>query len=305
MHGMTTGNLDITAEPAAPSDASTTEPVAARDGTELLVRRWPVSPGSTGRPWATVLLVHGLAEHSGRYEHVGRQLAGAGLDVEAYDQRGFGGSGGRRAYVEHWSLTHDDLEDRLTAVRARAASGGRPVALFGHSLGALIALGYAVADPARPLPDALVLSAPALDSTIPAWKQLMARVLGSVAPTRELRNELDGTILSRDPAVGERYIHDPLNYHSTTFRFGAEAFAEQARVRGAVGRMSVPTIVYHGEADRLVPTASSAPLGDLPNVRRRTYPGLRHESHNEPEGPEVIADMIAWLRATFVGAEGR
>jgi alpha-beta hydrolase superfamily lysophospholipase len=310
MHGMTAANVAV--DTAAPSSvgASTTERVAARDGTQLLVRRWPVAgdrAGATGEgdAWASVLLVHGLAEHSGRYEHVGRQLAGAGLDVEAYDQRGFGGSDGRRGYVERWSRTHDDLEDRLTAVRARATAGGRPVALFGHSLGALIALGYSLADPGRPLPDALVLSAPALASTIPAWKQLMARVLGSIAPTGELRNAFDGTILSRDPAVGERYVHDPLNYHSTTFRFGAEALAEQGRVRAALGRLAVPTLVYHGEADHLVPTASSEPLGDLPDVLRRTYPGLRHESHNEPEGPAVIADVIAWLSATFRSPEGR
>ena len=310
MHGMTGANLDLETAPSL-RDASTTERVAARDGTQLLVRRWPIAAAdradaaeATGAAWASILLVHGLAEHSGRYEHVGRQLADAGLDVEAYDQRGFGGSGGRRGYVQRWSQTHDDLEDRLTAVRARAAAGGRPVALFGHSLGALIALGYAVADPVRPLPDALVLSAPALDSTIPAWKQLMARVLGSVAPTGQLRNELDGTMLSRDPAVGERYLHDPLNHHSTTFRFGAEALAEQARVRAALGRLALPTLVYHGEEDRLVPTASSAPLGGLPGVLRRTYPGLRHESHNEPEGAAVIADVIAWLGATLGPPEG-
>jgi alpha-beta hydrolase superfamily lysophospholipase len=275
---------------------STTERVAARDGTELLVRRWP----AVGEPWAAVLIVHGLAEHSGRYEQVGRQLAEAGLDVESYDQRGFGGSAGRRAYVDRWSQNHDDLEDRLAAVRAgagaRDGAPARPVVLFGHSLGGLIALGYAVAEPPRPLPDALMLSAPALESTIPAWKRAMAGVLGRVAPTRELANEFDGAILSRDPAVGEAYVADPLNQHNTTFRFGAEAIAEQARVRAALGRLSIPTIVYHGEADRLVPPSASAPLGALPGVVRRTYPGLRHESHNEPEGPAVIADVIADLR---------
>jgi lysophospholipase len=166
--------------------ASTTERFAARDGTDLLVRRWP----AVGEAWASVLIVHGLAEHSGRYEHVGRQLAEAGLAVEAYDQRGFGGSAGRRAFVERWSENHDDLEERLAALRTSA--DGRPVVVFGHSLGGLIALGYALAEPPRPLPDALILSAPALDSTIPGWKRAMARVLGRVAPTRELKNDFDG-----------------------------------------------------------------------------------------------------------------
>jgi acylglycerol lipase len=279
---------------------STTSHLASRDGTDLLTRAW----ASTGEPWATVVLVHGIAEHSGRYEHVGAKLAAAGLDARAYDQRGFGGSGGRRAYVERWTQTHDDLDDVLTSVRATAA--GRPVAVFGHSLGGLIALGHAVADPprARTLPDALILSAPALDATIPGWKRAVARLLGSIAPTMTISNAFDGDLLSRDPAIGAAYVADPLNQHVTTTRFGAAAIAEQARVRGALDRLSVPTLVYHGEADTLVPTAASAALAGLPGVTRRTYPNLRHESHNEPEGPAVIADVADWLRTTGARLRG-
>ena len=271
----------------------------AADGTPILVRTWT----ATGEPWASVLIVHGLAEHSGRYEHVGRQLATARLEVAAYDQRGFGGSGGRRGFIDRWSTVHDDLQERLLALRS--GSRGRPVVLFGHSLGGLIALGYVLGEPPRPLPDVLVLSAPALDSTIPGWKRGLARVLGRVAPTLSLRNAFDGAILSRDPTVGERYLADPLNEHRTTTRFGALAISEQGRVRAALGHLSIPTLVYHGEDDHLVPTAASAPLGAVPGVLRRTYPRLRHESHNEPEGPAVIADVVDWLRANVGPAEGR
>jgi acylglycerol lipase len=269
---------------------STTTRSKVRDGTELLVRHW----SATGEPWASVLIVHGIAEHSGRFEHVGEWLAGAGLDVHAYDQRGFGGSSGRRAWLDRWSRNHDDLEDRLAVVRVMAR--GRPVVVYGHSLGGLIALGYAVAEPPRPLPDALVLSAPGIDSTIPGWKRAVARVLGTIAPSVEIPNDFDGTLLSRDPAVGERYLADELNQHRTTTRFGAEALAEQARVRAALLRLSLPTLVIHGEADRLVPTVSSEALARLPGITRLTYPELRHETHNEPEGRAVVDDVIAWLR---------
>jgi acylglycerol lipase len=277
--------------------ASATSTVPARDATPILVRHWPASTA----PWASVLLVHGIAEHSGRYEHVGDQLAAAGLDVSAYDQRGFGGSGGRRAWVDRWSRNHDDLEDRMAAVRS--AAGGRPLVLYGHSLGGLIALGYVLAEPPRPMPDLLVLSAPGLDSTVPSWKRALAGVLGTVAPTVALKNDFDGGLLSRDPAVGAAYLADPLNQHSTTMRYAAEAFAEQARVRAALGRLSIPTLVYHGGADRLVPTEASAPLAAVPGVVRRTWPDLRHESHNEPEGPQVVGAVVDWLRER-VGAAG-
>jgi acylglycerol lipase len=277
---------------------STTTTATVRDGTELLVRHW----SATGQPWASILIVHGIAEHSGRYELVGTWLAGAGLDVHAYDQRGFGGSSGRRAWLDRWSRNLDDLEDRLAVLRVMAR--GRPIVVYSHSLGGLIGLGYAVADPPRPLPDALVLSAPAIDSMIPAWKRAIARVLGAVAPTTTIPNDFDGELLSRDPAVGQRYVADERNEHATTARFGAEALAEQARVRAALARLSLPTLVIHGEADRLVPTAASEPLAALPGVTRRTYPELRHETHNEPEGRAVIEDVIAWLRATVGSSAG-
>ena len=275
---------------------STISEATARDGTVLRTRHW----AAAGDAWASILMVHGIAEHSGRYEHVGGWLSAAGLDVSSFDLRGFGASGGRRAFVDRWRTIHDDVEDRLAAVRA--AAGARPVALFGHSLGGLIALGYCVADPPRPLPDSLILSAPALDSSTPGWMQALAGVLTRVAPTFAMKNPFDATVLSRDPTVGEVYLADPLGTHSTTTRLGAEAFVEQARVRAALGRLSIPTLVYHGGDDRLVPTAASEPLAVVPGVTRRVLPGLRHESHNEPEGEAVIADAVAWLRSVLDSA---
>jgi alpha-beta hydrolase superfamily lysophospholipase len=268
--------------------------VAAADGTDLATRHWPVPEGR--RPWATLLIVHGLAEHSGRYDHVGARLAEAGIDTYAYDQRGFGASGGRRAWVDRWSRYHDDLAERLAATRAAAAGG--PVVLYGHSLGGLVALGYALTDPKL---DALVLSAPALDANVPAWKRALARVLGVTVPTVEVKNALNTAVLSRDPQVGVRYLADPLNHHRTTTRLGLEFLREQARVRAAVGALRVPTLVIHGEDDRLVPPTASAPLAEVPAVTRRTYPGLRHETHNEQEGPAVVDDVIGWLRERFAG----
>src|SRR5689334_22788280 len=99
-------------------------------------------------------------------------MAGTGLDVTAYDLRGFGASGGRRAWADRWSRHHDDLQERLGRIREEA--DGRPIALYGHSLGALAALGYVVADPPRPVPDALILSAPAIDSSLPGWQKRLA-----------------------------------------------------------------------------------------------------------------------------------
>jgi alpha-beta hydrolase superfamily lysophospholipase len=58
----------------------------------------------------------------------------------------------------------------------------------------------------------------------------------------------------------------------------------------------MPTLVIHGGSDRLVPTATSAVLEGRHSVVRRVYPGVLHELHNEPQGPEVIEDVIGWVR---------
>jgi alpha-beta hydrolase superfamily lysophospholipase len=277
---------------------STVSHVTAADGTDLLVRHWPADEAEAGGawagpPWGSVLLVHGLGEHSGRYEHVGDQLTAAGLDVTAYDHRGMGGSGGRRGDVRRWSLYHDDLEARLADVRA--VGKGRPTIVYAHSLGALIAAGYLVDD--RPKFHLAILSSPALDSSLPGWKKRLAPMLARVGPTVEIANGIDGTTLSRDPSVAAKTADDPLCIKVSTARFGALALVEQARLRAAAPNgFGVPTLVLHGEADGLVPTDASAILADAPLVERRTYPDLRHELHNEPEGPAIVDEIVAWLR---------
>jgi len=257
------------------------------DGTELLTRHWPAAD-----PWAAMLIVHGLGEQSGRYEHVGKHFAAAGIDTHAYDQRGNGGSGGRRGDIDRWSHYHDDLEERLAAVRA--AADGRPVVLYAHSMGGLVAAGYLLAD--RPRPDLTVLTAPGLDSTLAGWKKRLAPVLARLVPTLSVPNGVPSDTLSRDPEVGWRAKADPLNGKASTARFGAEALAEQARVRAGARRIGGPTLILHGLDDGLVPPSASEVFEGAPGVERRTYAGLRHELHNEPEGPAVLDDVVAWLR---------
>ena len=265
-----------------------------RDGLVLRTYRWP----AVGEPRAHVLLVHGIAEHAGRYEHVGTQLGAAGLETHSYDQRGFGGSGGHRAYVDRWSQYHDDLEDRLADVRSAARD--LPVVLYGHSMGGLIALGYVLADPPRPRPGLLVLSAPAIDASVPAWKRRLADILSRSVPRFAIANSFSAGSLTSDLAVETAYRADPVAVHRTTARLGLELFREQARVQAALGRtaaLPIPTYVLHGEADPIVPEPTTRSLDGRANVTRRVYPGLHHETHNEPVKAAVIADTIAWITA--------
>ena len=269
--------------------------VRARDGLELRTYQWP----AVGVPRAHLLLVHCIAEHAGRYGHVGTQLANAGIATHAYDQRGFGRSGGHRAYVDRWSQFHDDVEDRLAEVRS--AAGGLPVILYGHSMGGLIALGYALADPPRPLPDLLVLSAPAIDAVVPTWKRRLADILGGTMPRFAVANTFPKGGLSSDPAIETAYLADPLAVHRTTTRLGVSLFREQDRVKEVLARggaLPITTYVLHGADDPIVPEWASRSLEGRENVTRRVYEGLHHETHNEPSGASVIDDTIAWILLT-------
>ena len=272
--------------------SGTVSVVRARDGLQLRTSRWP----AVGTTRAHLLLVHGIAEHAGRYPHVASQLASAGIATHTYDQRGFGGSGGHRAYVDRWSQYHDDVEDRLAEVRS--AADGLAVVLYGHSMGGLIALGYALADPPRPLPDLLVLSAPALDAVVPGWKRRLADILARTMPRFAIANTFPKGGLSSDPAVEAAYLADPLAVHRTTARLGVALFREQDRVRAVLaggGPLPVTTYVLHGADDPLVPEWASRTLEGRANVTRRVYQGLHHETHNEPSGAAVVDDTIAWI----------
>jgi len=252
-------------------------------GTEL-IREWTPE----GEPCAYLVLVHGLAEHSGRYERTGSLLAAAGFAVRSFDLIGAGGSGGRRWDIDDWSRYHDQISSHLEWAR----SHGKPVVLMGHSLGGNLCLGYVLSG--RPHPDLLVLSGPALGGGL-AWQKALAPILARLAPRLAITNTIDGELLSRDPAVAEAYFADPLVITKSTLRFGAALFASMDELRERASELDVPTFVIHGGEDRIVPTASSEILGASDSVERRVYDGLRHETMNEPEGPEVVADVISWL----------
>ncbi len=269
--------------------------ITAPDGTRLALRKWTPSAD----PVATVLIVHGLGEHGGRYEHVGEALAGAGMVVHAYDQRGFGLSDGPRADVGNWKTVHDDLDFAATAVRG---SGRKlPIVLYGHSLGALIALGYVLSD--RPKPHALVLTGPAVDDRLAGWKHLLTPLVARVAPGVRFPNGIVVEQLVRTPRPGLRYRDDPLVQWQSTVRYGALGFAEQKRVRAAlarVERMPVPTLVMRGTDDPVVPARSVDRIARLGNVTAVRWQGLRHEVHNEASYMQVVDAVAEWLGRTLV-----
>jgi alpha-beta hydrolase superfamily lysophospholipase len=256
-----------------------------RDGVVQLRRRW-----ATTSPRAAMLLLHGIGEHSGRYEHVGRGFASAGIEVVAIDHRGFGGSGGRRGHIRSFRTYVDDAEDQLTQVRTL----GLPTVLFGHSMGGLIAL-LTVLEHREPGPDLLVLSAPALAAAVPAPLRALTPLAARLAPGLPVPSPIGMHQLATDPDVGRAYLADPVNVRTASPTLGAELLRSMRWANAHLDELDVPTLVVHGGDDHLVPTASSAPLAARPGVERRVLPGLRHEVCNEPGNTELVADIARWI----------
>jgi alpha-beta hydrolase superfamily lysophospholipase len=268
---------------------STSTTIETHDGIQLRVRHWPAE-----NPKADLVLVHGLAEHSGRWEHVGEWFAGHGYDTRGYDWRGHGESGGSRGDFEDFEHMLDDLE-----LVVGMSGGDRPTFVYAHSIGGLIATAYATSD--RPQPAAYVLSAPALTANIPAPLRFAAKILPKVAPRLRLQSPVKAEHLSRDPGVGEAYFADALLQSPQTTRSGAAILAAMDRTRAELHRIRVPALVIHGADDELIPPSASAPLAAVAVCARKVYAGYRHELHNEPDADVVLAEVTEWLDNQVAG----
>lgn len=256
-----------------------------RSGVGQLRRQWVPE----GRPRAIVLISHGISEHSGRYEAVGSQMADAGLGVVAIDQRGHGQTGGHPFHVESFTEFLDDIEDQIVEI----AKLGAPVVLVGHSMGGLISTTYAISG--RPSPDLVVLSGPALGVAVPDWQQTVVHKLAQAIPKLHPAVPFDPSVLSRDPAVADAYVADPLIKVGATVTLLSELMRTSKDTASRVSQLSVPTLCLHGSDDELVPADASQVLEGLTGVERRVLDGLRHEIFNEPEGSALVADVIAWI----------
>ena len=262
-------------------------------------------PAPRGPPRGTLLLVHGLGEHGGRYAHVMARLAECGWAVVGYDQRGHGRSPGARGAIP----AADSLLADLGAVlrQLRPARPG-PLLLLGHSMGGLV-VGRFVAEGLADAPaawwqavDGLVMSSPALDPGMSRGKQMLLALAAPLAPGLALGNGLQPGWICRDPAVVRAYLADPLVHDRVTPRLVRFIVDAGLWVRQAAARWQTPTLLLYAGADRCVaPQGSAAFAAAAPpaRVQARRYDGLAHEIFNEPEQARVLDDLTAWLSARW------
>jgi len=263
------------------------------DGSTIYTQAWLPD----AKPKAIILIVHGLGEHSGRYGNYVDYFVPRGYALYGFDTRGHGRTSGPRGYVERFDRFVDDVDRR--AAQARSDWPGKPLFVLAHSLGSLMGLSYA-----RQYPDrlnGLIVTGTALQDALelPPWKRSLATVLSRVTPTLKMNSGVALSGLSHDPAVIAAYEADPLTHPWATPRLATEAEVVRAQIRQGAATWQVPTLMLHGGADPICLTegalqfAAQTPAG---LVDYRTYSGLYHEIHNEPEKEQVFRDIEAWLQ---------
>ncbi|MEV6932443.1 lysophospholipase [Dactylosporangium sp. NPDC051485] len=263
-------------------------------GARIVYDAWTPESAAAG----VVVLTHGMGEHARRYDHVVARLGELGLAVYAPDHRGHGRSGGRRMFVRSIAEYTGDLGLLFAEVRSRHP--GQEPFLIGHSMGAMIALAYAL-DHQAGLRGLVLSGTPVLPGKgIPKPAIAVAKVLGRIAPGSPVQT-LPSRLISKDPAVVARYDADPLVYHGKVpAGVGGAMLTQMSVFQRRLPELTLPTLLLHGSEDGLVDAESSrliaarAGSGDL---TLHVYDGLHHEVYNEPEQDRVLDDLIGWLAA--------
>jgi alpha-beta hydrolase superfamily lysophospholipase len=248
-----------------------------------------------GEPKAAVALVHGLGEHSSRYQHVGEALTRAKYALISFDLRGHGKSSGQRGHLPAFEAFMQDI-DHLLAEAAQRFSG-KPRFLYGHSLGGILVLNYAL----RRKPDlaGVVATSAGLRTALERQtaKVAFVKILGSLFPSLGMRSGLDPQTISRDPAVVQAYIHDPLAHDLATPAFGKNMLAAIRWAYAHASEFPVPLLIMHGTADLLAFSHGSQEFAALVprDCTLKLWDGLYHETHNDPEKDQVLAYLVGWF----------
>lgn len=296
--------------------------IAAADGTPLHVERWEPK----GPVRFVMVLVHGGAEHVGRYDRLARMFGGHGGLCFGLDHRGQGKSGGRKGHVRSFEEYAADLGQVMQAVAAELPEGQRPQAMpwfvFGHSMGGLITLTYlleqarapaqadqpAIGGAVQPLPlRGVIISSPLLEVAVKVnpLKRLLGNIAARIWPTLSLPTGIPANAICRDPAEVERYAKDPRRVGVITAGWFGAMKRATARVRAEVGKIETPCLWYVGTGDTIcshqatMEVFRSIPEPDARGTSLHCFEGYYHELHNEPEKLRApVLDMVAqWVLA--------
>ncbi len=268
---------------------------------QLAVFDWPLpADRPLGAVLGTVLMVHGLGEHAGRYGEVAEQLGQWGFAVRAYDQQGHGRSQGARGDMLRPGSLQADLCRVIDDTRQQASLAGVPLILLGHSLGGLV-VARTVAERLRPV-EAAVLSSPALGAFPNLVEKMLLATLPRVAPHLRVDNGLKTDFLSRDPDVVKAYTADTLVHRRISMGLAAWILENGKKTLGDAAQWQVPTLLLYAGQDKLVNAQASADFASAAPqtvVQAQCFEAMYHEVFNDLYRAQVFSALKRWLLARF------
>jgi alpha-beta hydrolase superfamily lysophospholipase len=263
-----------------------------RDGTNIHCEDYfPASPAHSA-----IVFMHGLGEHSGRYDHLAAFFCKQGYAVRTYDHRGHGKSSGKRGDIPHQDSLLDDAQQIMQDWHAACPSSVKRQLLLGHSMGGLFAAKFALSKMCEL--HGLILSAPALAIYMNFVERSLLKVLSSVAPALTLSNGLKTKYLSHDPEVVTSYCNDPLVHDRISARLLNSMLTTMHDVFSHANSLDLPTLLLVAGQDKLVDSSGSLRFAQAsPDnyLRLHTYENLYHEIFNELDAKAVFDDVGTWL----------
>ncbi|WP_395820315.1 lysophospholipase [Archangium minus] len=263
----------------------TEDTVESAGGLKLYYQAWR----PPGQPRTAVAIIHGIGEHSGRFKNIVDYLVARGHAVYALDLRGHGRSPGQRGHLMSWSEYREDVKAFLGRISTREP--GRPLFLYGHSMGGLVVLDYVLRHPEGL--SGTIISGPPFESVGVATPLLVAsaRILSRLWPTFALDVPLEAEALCRDRERITQYLGDPLVHRRCSVRWAAEALDAGAWVKAHAAELRLPLLLLHGEEDRINTAAGTRRFFEsvsYPDKTLHLVPGGYHEPHSDPGYEQVL-----------------
>ena len=259
------------------------------------IRLHCVSWRPRGPAVAVLFIVHGLGEHSGRYEEMAGFLTGRRIAVFGWDHRGHGRSGGKRGHAPSIDVLLEDTE--LALMKCRSLHIGTPLFMYGHSMGGQVAASYLNSVKSKEISGAIISSAWfGLVSPPPAWQIALIKKLAHIAPSVTLSNKLDPAFISSVPEEVERYKHDELVHDRISFALFKSLYFNGLHLAGHAQPARMPMLVCHGDQDKITSIEASRQykerLGE--KAEFRVWEGARHEPHHDHQKEKVMEYYANW-----------
>lgn len=245
---------------------------------------------------AVVVLVHGMGEHSNRYNHVAKKLTENNFSVVAFDHFGHGKTAGKRGHNPSFEAVLDSVSK--TIEKARELFPEKPIFLYGHSMGGNAVINYVLKK--RNDLRGVIATSPFLKLAFepPKIKLAVGKLLQKIAPSITMGNELDATHISREKAEVDKYINDPLIHSKISPNFSLTFIDTGKWAIDNAGKLKTEMFLLHGTDDKIIDYKGTQEFANnAKNATLKLYEGGYHELHNDLCKEEMLQDIVNWLNS--------